>query len=76
MIRVKAVEQGQPDRTSIEKTSDAALQTGNLFSDAGLIIAGFTLISWFFPLGNGKRFRHIIPSVLFIIYVLLYFTMV
>jgi hypothetical protein len=75
-IRAKAIQQVQPDRTSVEQTSDTAIQTGNLFTNAGLIIASLALISWFFPLGKGKQFWRIIPLVLFITYVLIYFVMV
>lgn len=75
-IRAKAVQQVQPDRTSIEQTSDTALQTGNRFTIAGLIIAGLALVSWFLSIGKGKQFWRIIPLVLFITYVLFYIMMV
>jgi hypothetical protein len=75
-IRAKAVQQIQPDRTSIEQTSDMALQTGNRFTNAGLITAGLALVSWFLSIGKGKPFWRIIPLVLLITYVLFYIMMV
>jgi hypothetical protein len=72
----QARQQGQTDRTSIEAASKAALQTGGRFINGGLIIAGLAVISWLCPIGKKKRSIDVIPLILFIVYVMLYFTMV
>jgi hypothetical protein len=75
-VRAKAIQPMQPGWISMEQTADTALQTGNRYTNAGLIIAGLALVSWLLTISKGKQFWHIIPLVLLVTYVLFYIMMV
>jgi len=75
-IKARANQQNQINQISSDKMSDAALQTGNKLTDISSAIAGLASVSWILSIGKVKGFRHVIPLVLFIIYVVFYIMMV
>jgi hypothetical protein len=76
----RAVAQNQAAKAQAATESQTCMRVGDCCWCAGMTLAGLGLalwsVSWITAKGNGKRFRPLIPVVLFLAYVALQFLIV